>query len=209
MIYTCNGCHAIVDAAIKPKACPMCGKYRGFAAALAGPRAPAYESEWDAAAWQVMANANIHRPYTFATLANQHGLPDVSCLTALYEAIPVPGNAGKKRIAFYAFGAEYDQKLQIKLAVNNKSYPMTGQGACVCAEHGMWADVGPKVKDSSYIGIGQTVCPCKLCMARYSALARTYNAHIMVCWAEVYDSQPPNSWLIFPRTTPGDAYGGA
>jgi hypothetical protein len=65
------------------------------------------------------------------------------------------------------------------------------------------------VKGATYIGIGQSVCPCKLCMARYSALASTYNADIMVCWEQAYDSQPANSCLIFPKATAGTAYGPA
>jgi hypothetical protein len=175
--------------------------------------AAAHESEWDAAASQVLAT--INRAGTLATLAGQYGLPDVNCLTALYKAIELPAKAkGKgKSIAFNAFGANYDsreQKLTItKPAANNKSYAQTGTGAAVCAEHYMWAAVGPKVKGATYIGIGQSVCPCKLCMARYSALASIYNADIMVCWEQPYDSQPANSCLIFPKTAAATAYGPA
>jgi hypothetical protein len=212
----CKSCTANFEAPGKPKSCPNCfSKNKGFDLVSEGPTtsAPAYESEWDAAASQALTNADIKRPYTLATLANRKGLPNLDCLTALYKAIELPGKANRNRIAFNAFGANYDsreQKLQItKRAVNNKSYPQTGKGAGVCAERDMWADVGPQVKKAAYIGIGQTVCPCKTCMERYSALASTYNAHIMVCWAGPYDSQPANSWLIFPRIKPGTAYGEA
>src|SRR5258708_1467513 len=123
MKFNCKSCQANFEAATKPKSCPNCFKNKGFDLVVqrSAGAAAVYESEWDAAASQVLAT--INRAGTLAMLAGQYGLPDVNCLTALYNAIKLPGKAKAQSVVFNAFGANYDsreQKLKIpKPAAHN------------------------------------------------------------------------------------------
>lgn len=221
MAFKCSNCGHKVDEKPK-KGCPGCGKICRFDVVADAPKNPGKEekppSEWEAAASTALT-AIIRQP-TLDACANSNGLPDEVCLTAMYSAVAMPEvelsrlerknkpEKREKKIAFSVFGANYDSKSNaltgFEWGFEDRSFDQTGHGASVCAEYTMWENLSASVRKKPYIGIGQTVCPCRLCMARYAALARKLGTTILVLWENGYDGEPDHSWAVF--SSAGTAY---
>lgn len=212
--YLCKACKKPVIADKKPTGkCPNgdCKKAAGWDLAKAEvveKREISDCPEWDLAADAIVTPIVGN---TTVSLAGTHGFPDANCLNAMHGCIKVPeGGNDAAAICFTAFDANYSNKggLASSKLVSKQAFKKTGKGASLCAERWFWKEVAPKLnaKSRPYLGIGQSVRPCKLCTARFSALAASRQMTIMICFDKPYDGLPGNSWLLFSSSGAGTAY---